>query len=414
MISGWRSGGSAADGGPARGGLPAWVVIIAAILLAWQMVVSALAARAPSALAVRLAPGSPAVLARASAEELEAGRKDNAAHLARMSLVRAPFSVQALRVLAQTISDSGDRAGAEPLFLLAGNWSLRDDPAHGWIMKRRLEVGDYGGAFNHADTLVRRRADLRTQVFGLFTTAASEDPRALAALTRLMAARPPWRDAYVSSLFETQPGNLVLAGLAVSLQRTDGPLTDVELSHVYARWLRLGRIPGLKAIRAATGRPDPPLRLQDPDFTGSSGLEPFAWSLKTGAGFTAVTLPDELSEDQLALQVDYDGYSSAVMAEQFVMLDPGRYRLTGRERVVAGPEDSRIAWTITCLDSPRDLAARPSGAVDGGAQWKTFALDVVIPAQGCPAQLVRLIAVPGDRPAHVTAWYRGLDFQSVQ
>ena len=136
-------------------------LIAVAVVLAWQIILQPLSQRAPVETAIRLAPGSPLVLRRAAESELAAGRVDNAAALSREALSRSPFDVRALRVFGLTEARAGREDEADDILTLAGNWSLRDDPAHAWLVERRLRSGDYVSAFAHADTLVRRRQDLQ-------------------------------------------------------------------------------------------------------------------------------------------------------------------------------------------------------------------------------------------------------------
>ena len=170
-----------------------WPVVVAAglIWLGWQVALVPLAARAPSEHAVRLSPGSAEVLARAAEGEMRAGDMEDAGYLARLSLSKAPFDVEALRVLAMSEAEAGRTDQADELMTLAGNWSLRDSAAHSWLIESRLRRGNYASAFAHADTLVRRRADLRPQVFNLFSTAAETDPRAGPYLASELADSPP-------------------------------------------------------------------------------------------------------------------------------------------------------------------------------------------------------------------------------
>src|SRR5690606_6261812 len=108
---------------------------------------------------------------------------------ARARLRQSPFDVRALRVAGLVAARNGQDELANEVVTLAGNWSLRDDPAHAWLIEYRLRRGDDGSAFAHADTLVRRREDVRTQVFDLFTTAANSDPRSLPVLIDLLSVR---------------------------------------------------------------------------------------------------------------------------------------------------------------------------------------------------------------------------------
>jgi len=92
---------------PGAGDIASYGLTIGAVVLAWQIAIQPLIQRAPVEAAIRLAPGSPLVLRRAAESELVAGRIDNAAALGRDALGRAPFDVQALRVVGLTEARAG-------------------------------------------------------------------------------------------------------------------------------------------------------------------------------------------------------------------------------------------------------------------------------------------------------------------
>jgi hypothetical protein len=82
----------AAPSGRSRGtvaNLAPYALTVAAVLLAWQVVIQPFAERAPVSFAIRIAPGSPLVLRRAAEAELAENRAENAASLGRDALVRA-------------------------------------------------------------------------------------------------------------------------------------------------------------------------------------------------------------------------------------------------------------------------------------------------------------------------------------
>ncbi|WP_298745490.1 hypothetical protein, partial [uncultured Brevundimonas sp.] len=113
-------------------------LVVGAVVLGWQIALQPLIQRAPVEAAIRIAPGSPLVLRRAAESELAAGRTDTAAALGREALRRSPFNVPALRVVGLTEARAGREEAADDILTLAGNWSLRDDPAHAWLVERRL------------------------------------------------------------------------------------------------------------------------------------------------------------------------------------------------------------------------------------------------------------------------------------
>lgn len=380
------------------------VLTVGAVLLAWQIAVQPLLERAPVAMAIRLAPGSALVLSRAAEAELAAERPNNAAVLARESLVRAPFDVRALRVVGLTEARAGRPDRADDLLTLAGNWSLRDDPSHAWLIERRLRRGDYASAFAHADTLARRRSDVWPQTFQLFTIAATEDPRrALPVVANLVAGNASWRLYYLNSLYDDLDGLRVAVNLAVLLEGTKAPLNNTELYQLYAALLSHGQIDAIRAVRTRLNRPPGNVAVSNGDFEDPTVTPPFQWELVQKAGAVADILTDDEGRGDAALFVDYDGYTAAEIARQLTLLQPGRYRFQADYKTAEGDPVGRMIWTVTCAGQA-PLLSTPSVPVAGKKDWARVTAEFSVPAN-CPAQWLALQGRPADSRASMLVWY---------
>jgi len=389
------------------GDLATYGLIAAAVVLGWQMAIQPLMQRAPVEAAVGLAPWSPLVLRRAAESELAAGRIDNAAALSRDALVRSPFDVRALRVLGLTEARAGRVDRADDILTLAGNWSLRDDPAHAWLVERRLRRGDYTSAFAHADTLVRRREDIQPQVFRLFTVAGSEDPqRALPVIIKLLANRPPWRTAYLNSLSQTPEELQLAANLAILLQAGRAPLVRDELQHLYWTLLTKHQFAALTVVRERINRPHPGVAVTNGHFSDPAAPEPFQWRLIQAAGIVAEIVGEDLQAANLALRVEYDSYATGTVAEQLTSLAPGSYQLTAKVRAEAGNPTDRFVWTLSCVTGGGAAIATMPGGTAGGTPdaWRTRSVRFDVP-QGCPVQWLRLETRADDSRSSTIAWF---------
>lgn len=384
-----------------------YVLIVGAVVLAWQIAIQPLIQRAPVEVAVRVAPGSAIALRRAAESELEAGRNDNAASLGRDALIRSPFDVRALRVVGLTEARAGRADSADDLLTLAGNWSLRDDPAHAWLVEHRLRRGDYSSSFAHADTLVRRREDIRPQVFRLFTVAASHDAqRVLPVLVRLLEANPPWRAAYLTGLYAQEDGLQVAASLAVLLQSSKAPLTTRELAEFYEQALHKGQEGAVKAVRARLNRPRADIAVTNGGFDDPTASEPFQWALVQKAGAATEILADDLDSSNFALRVEYDGSSAGPLARQRTFLAPGRYRFRAESRLESGEAAGQMAWTVTCATGGAGLvsvAAVPAGT-PANPRWTASSAEFSV-AAACSSQWLELRGLTGDRDTPVVAWF---------
>lgn len=381
-------------------------LVVGAVLLGWQIAIRPLIQRAPVEIAVRLAPGSPLVLRRAAESELAAGRVENAAALSRDALTRSPFDVRALRVLGLTEARANREDAADDILTLAGNWSLRDDPAHAWLVERRLRRGDYASSFAHADTLARRREDIQPQVFRLFTAAGAADPqRSLPVVARLLVARPPWRGAYLTSLTQTPQGLQVAASLAVLLQAGGAPFTNDELQQFYSALINAGGIESIQTIRGRLNRPPVATAVTNGGFDEADHPGPFQWRLYEKAGIFAAITADDLNPSNAALRVDYDGYATGTIAEQLTFLKPGAYRFTAAIRSETGNAAARLAWTLSCATGGGQKVDVPTAAPTTAANtWTNLSGRFQVPPD-CPAQWLRLETRADDKRAPTAVWF---------
>lgn len=408
-----KTGRTAGDSGGEAGPLRSWAPFALTALLiwlAWQVIIGLLVQRAPVETAVRVAPSSGQVLSRAAEAELVAGRVDRARELAELALTAAPFDVRALRVLGLAVAPT-DREVADELLTLAGNWSLRDDPSHAWLIQRRLEQGDYAGAFGHADALARRREDVRPRIFLMFTVAAAEDPRAVPYLITRLSPRPNWRTAYLDALRTSEQGPQVQAALALGLERMPGRLTDPELEAIYAQWVGEGRVPGVRELRRRLRRP-PSMPLQDGGFEGVGGPLPFKWRIETGPGAQSEMSTAPRARGK-ALFVETDGFSTRTVVRQLLMLDPGAYDFTGSYRFEAGGQDPRLAWGLRCIETNAFIAIWAPVSSGDQSDWATHDLTFVVP-NNCSAQWLELRTSRGPRRSTIIAWFDTFTIEPVQ
>ena len=262
-------------------------------------------------------------------------------------------------------------------------------------------------------TQARRRYDLQPQLFELFTTAASEDPRAIPFLASLLAVGPPWRPAYLGGLYHTDEGLALAANLAVALQPTALPFHNRELSALYDHLLARHRLPAAVAVRARVERPSLNKLLINGDFDSPKEPTPFDWKLFRAGGLVAEILRDDLREDS-ALRAQFSSFSSRPLAEQLVLLPPGNYRLSGQTRPEIGDSGARLSWTVSCVESSDKLGTSAIETRPGDTGWRDFAIRFTVPAHGCAAQWLRLVPKPAGRRDTVVAWYDRFSIVEIQ
>ncbi|NEX94882.1 hypothetical protein [Caulobacter sp. 17J65-9] len=377
-------------------------------LMAWQIVAQAAADRLPAAAALKLAPGSPRLLALKAEAELEAGRPAAAEALARQALLAQPLNVRALRVLGVAVGRRGDNQHADDLVTQAGNWSLRDGPAHVWLVDRRLRQGDFASAFAHADALMRRKPELQPHFFKLLSTAAAEDRRALAPIAERLVHQPAWREPFLQNLASTPKGLESAATLAVMLQSSRAPLSDKEQGFLLTRLVNGGQFAAAADLRRRLAPAASAVSPFDGEFDDRAGPAPFRWQIATGAGASVEIAPDDQVAGQSALRVEYDGYSTPGLIHQFMALPAGAHELEVRWRGETPLPAERLAWTVRCIGDNRIAARALQPAAAGPTPWRVSAVRFEIPAEGCAGQWLELKPLPGDRRTTLVIWYDGM------
>jgi hypothetical protein len=353
--------------------------------------------------ALRWKPGHADALARAAEEQI-AMRGDagwpRADELARRSLAAGPIQARPIRLLGLAADARGDDVRAEALMRLAGERSWRDAPTHFWLFNRLLARRDYRSAMVHADAVMRRYTPGRPLVFAEITSALN-DPAARDAVVRIMATDPPWRTAYIQAL----AGDDATAGAALDLlARLKGsahPPSEMEVRLVMLPFFKQSRYPQayLLWVEFLPAEALPHLGdIYDGDFQGLPGSAPFNWKAESTGGY-AVEFGPGPGGDR-AMHVTYDGQMRAVLAEQVLLLPPGRYELSLRSYLENTQSDPTLEWRIGCLPMPPELLKFE----DAGEPfvWTTRGGRFEVPA-GCRVQQLQLRGIASGQGAE--AWY---------
>ncbi len=205
-------------------------------------------------------------------------------------------------------------------------------------------------------------------------------PGAAARLKPLLDRQPQTRGLVLSLLAE-QPANLpAILALAPKTGGADDAewrqrlltalVADRQYARAYALWRGFAHVPA-----PATAS------LFNPRFAAGGPPPPFNWRLESGSAGTAEPQPGG------GLHLLYFGRDDTVLADQTMLLAPGRYRLGFQ---VKGPATG-LSWALTCLPG---TAAQAQELARG-------AFDFTVPASGCAAQRLELKGTPGDYPMTV-------------
>jgi len=337
---------------------------------------------------------------------------DAAERLALASLKASPLNAPALRVLGEVAKARGDKIRASALFQAAARWSRRDTVTNAALLDDALRGGDIPEAVRRADIILRYAPEVSSAVFPPLSQMAA-DPRSQPALARQLATHPAWRLNFLTYL--GQKADPVVALDVMNRLADDGaPATDAEVTPLLNRMVGQHRfldafVAWQQFLPATAGRMRGNVR--DGDFDGAAGAPPFGWDLQDTAGASAqIQQGPSAGSAGSALKVSYDGVSLATPARQLLVLGQGGYRLTVRTYVSAPRPATRLAWTVTCAEDARPLAATPDIPLEPG--WNVVTADFQVPV-GCEGQWLSLTGVPGERTDDVELWFDGVDIRRL-
>ena len=311
--------------------------------------------------------------------------------LAQTALAQDPMNARALRILGQIADAANEEAVASKLMQAAARRSRRESVAVFWLMRESFDHKDFATAVRHADVLLRTRPQVAPQVAPTLARIA-ENKDASPEIKKMLAANPPWRASFFSTLMNNITDARTPLDLLLSLKDTPTPPTTAELrgylallmrNHFYelAYYVWLQFLPQEQLASAGL--------LFNGDFESRPSGLPFDWVITAGSGVTIDLARRPGDGGQRALLVEFGhGRADFRGIAQYVMLPPGSYVLKGQYRgQLVGRRG--LEWRISCAgaDSPLAKTAMVTGAVPA---WTEFSVAFAVPDADCRAQQVRL------------------------
>jgi len=353
-------------------------------------------------------PDDPAALDHYAQDRLVARDFAAARRAAGVLLRIEPGSVDALRTLALASAREGDPATADALMAAAHERSRRDATVEAWIIRRSLAAGRYGEAVLSVDALLRR-GDRNLPFVSSALLSAPPDTALDAALAGRMALGPDWRGGLLRRIAIASPPRaeslldaLWSRGVSLSLEEQRDILTPV----VRARGVVAGRV----LWRKLSPGEDRAGLISDAALSGQPGVPPFTWTLAPDGAATAIFDAAPERDGAKALRVEFSGLApTGRLAEQRLVLPPGRYRLTG-EAFLPEARSSLFRWSIDCRPGKRLAVVAP--AIEPRV-WDRFETEFEVPA-GCLSQSISVWALSADDRRANVAYFANLSLVLVQ
>ncbi len=313
-------------------------------------------------------------------EQLDQGRLQDAANNATALLEREPLQSGAWVILGDAAAARGEPEEALAAYTRALSLAPRNTAARLRIIDDRLAQGEYPGALEHIDLLLRSTPSLRAEVLPTLAQLAA-DPPLRDALISTLANSPPWRNAFLDPLYrnaDLETANAIMAGL-----KSQGALTREESarwieslmaqghwSQAYARWA--STLPASSTL--------PPIH--NGRFSQPPGGTGFDWRTPRVVGVTVAFEPNG------GARIDFRGRRiSRAGLEQALFLGPGNYRLIATMRPQGLTAERGLEWVVSCAETSAIAGRTPP--IKGSGGWQTLEAEVRIP-HDCQGQWLRL------------------------
>jgi hypothetical protein len=300
-----------------------------------------------------------------------------AAHIAH----KAPASAAGLVYLAAAAAATQDPR-ATAFAAAALNRDPRSPVGLGVMADAARVAGDPTAQLARLEQLAAIYKNGNESVFDALARVA-ETPEGLKLLEARLRQKPDWAQQVLSRLAGLGVDPLTLLRMSEADQRQqDQVIRRVFLERgpaaAYLAWLAI-----LPADAALTMRWP-----FDASFENKAAPPPFGWALKNGEA--------EFHRGG-GVFASYSGRGRAAMAEQVMLLGPGRYRFSAEASGELGRNGGGLAWSIQCLGKDGPILGSVTMA-DLSDTTKTYSFDFVTPPRGCQGQVLRLQGVPGEFP----------------
>jgi tetratricopeptide (TPR) repeat protein len=343
----------------------------------------------------------------------EDGGRASAAALAKTMLSTKPLSGAAYGALARVSAEAGDLERARRLFEIAARRSPRERLLHAWLADDRVGSGDFAGALDHLDQIMRLSPRTAHSLFPTLGSISQQEDGRRAVAQWLGSRAPKWRSRFLGWWASQSQHDLIVDELFDPLRRADVPLTSEERSIWIARLVRLGRI-GRAYYIWIDGLGGRHREMLGNVFDGGFELPPedggFGWRIGKVPGASIRRQGGAGVDGKLALMIEFQNRRVAFQhVQQMLALPAGPYQLSGRYRLDDLRTDRGLVWQVTCL--PKGNAIAESQPFLGRKVWESFDVSFSVPPESCPAQMLVLRSsarVAAERWIGGRAWFDSL------
>lgn len=322
-------------------------------------------------------------------------QSDSVARWARAAIAAYPLDGRPYRLLADAAGTPANLGKA--LHEIAAERSPRDYLSQAWVINEALRRRDFPRALAMLDRMLRARPEISHHLTAALAGLAST-PEAQPAFAEMLARNPPWREIVLPRLIDAGSSGRVLGGLLQALRQREGGVAPAEQTAWFNRLVRDREYGAAYLAWIESLSPDQQQHIGNV-YDGGFELAPsgaaFDWQFQDVAGARMDRLPIEGGTGKASLRVAFDERSVWFShVSQLLLLAPGQYRLSGRERMMGMDEGRGLVWVIACVEDNKPLGQTPR--LTGDHAWRAFNVDFEVPVQACAAQQLTLRVPEGS------------------
>lgn len=312
---------------------------------------------------------------------------ERAALLASRALSYSPLNAGAAGLLADAWAEKGERRKADRLLAVASRLGGREPYIQYALLGRALERDDDNATVQHADALLRTG----NYVDIVFPLVRQLEPYPVinAALVRALAANPPWRRRFLTSLSDLGDASIDMhLTLLNGLAETATPPDEEEIGAFASLLVARGRYPQAQQVLASLAGITEGTDLLTqaslaPLSTDSDANLPFTWRPGDALGVMAT------ADDGSYLSITSGRATAGLAASRLVVTGPGPIALEGELTEGIAGSARLFNWTLRCRESGKELLPDRNESKPHNGKI-AFRIGFTIPAVGCAAQYLRL------------------------
>lgn len=305
---------------------------------------------------------------------------------AEQALQQDRTAVAAAATLGLNADLRGDDASARRYFAFAQGLSRRDVRTQLFMIEDAVRRGDIGATLRQYDITLRVFPTLSDMLYPVLAS-ASADPAIRQELVKTLAAKPLWGEDFINFVAAKGADPKATAVLFDGVRRAGVRIPDAAQAGVVNALIGAGQTDAAWSYYAAVRPGVDRRRSRDPRF--AKPLETpsqLDWlAISDGSGLTA-SIQGGLFDFSAPASI------GGALLQQWQLLPPGVYRLSGHSIGIEQADGARPYWTLECQEG-RELGRVevPNSNVGNGNFTGTFIVQA-----DCPVQTLVLKARPSD------------------